>query len=153
MRCIVWRWAHRAMVGVFVLMVLVGCRGWSLSRPQPEVSLTVTGRVAQGGIWDAGRLQSLGLMEVVTINPGGEEVIWGGVLLKDLLEAVQPEPGAGRVIFTDADGKRVEMSLNEARACGECLVAFDPVGGGLNLAMPGLPAELWVRNLVNIEIQ
>jgi hypothetical protein len=76
-----------------------------------------------------------------------------GVLLKDLLDAVEPEPGASRIIFTSSNGARVEMSLDEAQACQECLVAFDPWGRGLHLVMPGLPAKFWVKNLVGIEIQ
>jgi DMSO/TMAO reductase YedYZ molybdopterin-dependent catalytic subunit len=109
--------------------------------------------VAVNGTWDAKRLQSLGLVTLVAFQPNGEEVINEGVLLKDLLDAIEPEPNAGRVIFTNANGDRVEMPLDEAQACQECLVAFDPWGSDLHLTMPGLPAELWVRNLVGIELQ
>jgi hypothetical protein len=153
MKCTHWRWVHRTFLGVFAIMVLTGCQVWPLSIPQAGATLTITGNVATGGTWDADRLQSLGVMELVTIHPGGEEVIWGGVLLKDLLDAVEPEPGASQVIFTDSHGDHVGVPLNEAWACKECLVAFEPGGSGLNLAMPGMPAELWVRNLVSIEIR
>lgn len=146
-------WAHRIMVGLLAIMVLTGCQAWPLSRSQPEVSLTITGNVATGGTWDADRLQRLGLMELVAIHPSGEEIIWQGVLLKDLLQAAEPGADASRLIFTDSKGDGVEMPLDVAMACQECLVAFDPRGSGLNLAMPGLPAELWVRNLVSIELQ
>lgn len=149
MKGIDWRHMYWLVVGV----LLTGCGAWQVSMPQPEVALTITGKVAISGTWDADRLQSLGLMKLVTIQPSGEEVIWEGVLLKDLLHAVEPGPDASKVIFTNSNGDRVEMPLNEAQACKECLVAFDPIGSGVHLAMPGLPAELWVRNLVGIELQ
>ncbi len=61
-------------------------------------------------------------------------------------------PTAG-VIFTDSDGDRVEMPLDEAWACDECLVAFGQSGRELHLVMPGQPVKSWVKNLVIIEIQ
>lgn len=153
MKRVDWGWAHRTIVWLFVIMVLTGCQAWPFSRSQPDVSLTMTGNVVTGGAWDAERLQRLGLMELVAIHPSGEEIIWQGVLLKDLLQAAEPGPGTSRLIFTDSKGDGVEMPLDVALACQDCLVAFDPRGRGFNLAMPGLPAELWVRNLVRIELQ
>ncbi len=131
----------------------MGCGALLASAPQPDVTLVVSGNVAESSTWDSDRLQSLGLVELVAFRPNGEEVIWEGVLLKDLLEAVEPAPGTSRVIFINSDGDRVEMSLDDALACKECLVASGYWGTELHLAMPGQPAELWVKRLVSIEVQ
>jgi hypothetical protein len=75
------------------------------------------------------------------------------VLLKDLLDAIEPAPDASRVIFTNATDDQVDMRLDQAMACEECLVAFKPLGSRLRLVMPGQSPRLWVKNLVSIEIQ
>jgi hypothetical protein len=126
----------------------------SVSAPQPDVVLVVAGSVVDSGTLDADRLRSLGVVEEIAFQPiGGEEVISQGILLRNLLDAVEPVPGASHVVFTDSDGDRVEMSLDEAQACEECLVAFGELGRELHLVMPGEPVKLWVKNVVIIEIQ
>jgi hypothetical protein len=93
-------------------------------------------------------------VEEIAFHPiGGEEVVSVGILLKDPLDATEPAPGASRVIFSDSDGDRAEMPLDEAQACEKCLVAFGRLGRELHLVMPGQPAKLWVKNLIIIEIQ
>ena len=148
-----WRWATCSSVWLAVSILLVGCGTLPVVTPQPEVNLVISGNVAESGAWDADRLQSLGLVKVVTFQPSGEEVIGEGVLLKDLLDAIEPAPDASQVIFTNATDDRVEMGLDQAMACEECLVAIKPLGSRLRLVMPGQPPRLWVRNLVSIEIQ
>jgi hypothetical protein len=154
MRDAEWRQnIYYATAWLVVITFLTGCSAWPIFQPRPEVALGVRGQVAVNGTWDAKRLQSLGLVELVAFQPNGEEMIDEGVLLKDFLDAIEPAPDASQVIFTNANGDRVEMPLDEAQACEKCLVAFDPMGSGLHLTMPGLPAKLWVRNLVGIELQ
>ena len=148
-----WRWAKCSFVLLAASILLVGCGTLPVVTPQPDVNLIVSGNVAESGAWDADRLQSLGLVRVVTFQPSGEEVISEGVLLKDLLGAVEPGPDASRVIFVDSADDRVEMRLDQAMACEECLVAIKPLGSRLRLVMPGQPPRLWVRNLASIEIQ
>jgi len=147
---------RRVRLGVVWLVVgllLVGCGAPVVPTFQPEVSLIVGGDVAAGGTWDADRLQKLNIVGLVAIQPNGEEVTYQGVLLKDLLDAVEPSPAATHLVFTSAGDDLVEMPLDQARACEECLVAFGPWGSELRLAMPGQPAELWVRSLVRIEVR
>jgi DMSO/TMAO reductase YedYZ molybdopterin-dependent catalytic subunit len=148
-----WGWAKCSFVWLAVSILLVGCGTLPAVTPQPDVNLIVSGNVAESGGWDADRLQSLGLVKVFTFQPSGEQVISEGVLLKDLLDAVEPVPDASRVIFTNTADDRVEMRLDQAVACEECLVAINPLGGRLRLVMPGQPPRLWVKNLVSIEIQ
>jgi DMSO/TMAO reductase YedYZ molybdopterin-dependent catalytic subunit len=148
-----WRRAHCGIVWLVASILVAGCSVVTVPTPQPDVTLVVSGNVATGGAWDADRLRGLGLVELVAIQPNGEELIWQGVLLRDLLDAAQPAPGTSQVIFTNSDGDRVEMSLHDAQACEECLVAFGLWGRDLHLAMPGQPAELWVKRLVSIEMQ
>jgi DMSO/TMAO reductase YedYZ molybdopterin-dependent catalytic subunit len=153
-KCADWKWAHCSIVWLVVSILLTACGALPVSTPQPDVILVVSGNVVDSGTWDADRLKSLGLVEEIAFQPiGGEEVISQGILLRDLLDALEPAPGARRVVFTDSDGDRVEMPLDEAQACAECLVAFGQLGRELHLVMPGQPAKLWVKNLVSIEIQ
>ena len=148
-----WRWAKRGFAWLAVSILLLGCGTLPVVTPLPDVNLIVSGNVAESGTWDADRLQSLGLVKVVTFQPSGEEVISEGVLLKDLLDAAEPAPDASRVIFVDTAGDRIEMRLDQAMACEECLVAIKPLGSRLRLIMPGQPPRLWVKNLVSIEIE
>ena len=147
------RWVRLGVAWLVVGLLLVGCGAQVIPTFQPEVSLIVDGEVAAGGTWDAERLQKLEIVGLVAIQPNGEEVTYQGVLLKDLLDAVEPSLAATHLVFTSADDDLVEMPLHQARACEECLVAFGPWGSDLRLAMPGQPAELWVNNLVSIEVQ
>jgi DMSO/TMAO reductase YedYZ molybdopterin-dependent catalytic subunit len=148
-----WSRIYRIIGWLAVSILVTGCGIWPASQARPDVALTITGSVAKDRTWDTDGLKSMGLMELVSMNPSGEEAIWQGVLLTEVLDAAEPDPAASQVVFTDSRGNRVEMPLSEAMTCKECLVAFDPTGIGLNLAMPGQPAELWVENLVSIEIQ
>jgi DMSO/TMAO reductase YedYZ molybdopterin-dependent catalytic subunit len=154
MECACWRRTHYGVVWLVASILLMGCGGTlPVSTPQTDITLDVRGNVAASGTWDADRLQRLGLVGLVAIQPNGEEVTYEGVLLRDFLEAIEPAPGASRVIFSNLDGERVEMPLDSAQACEECLIAFGPWGSELRLAMPDQPAELWVNKLASIEIQ
>jgi hypothetical protein len=56
------------------------------------------------------------------------------------------------VLITAKDGFTAEADLKAVRDCKDCLVAFDSTGV-LTLAMPGMASNLWVKDVVKLEIK
>jgi len=72
-----------------------------------------------------------------------------GMRLNALLDQVKVKSEATKLVFTAADGFTAEVSLADARKCSDCLVAF--ADGMLSTVMPGMPSNVWVKDVLKIE--
>jgi DMSO/TMAO reductase YedYZ molybdopterin-dependent catalytic subunit len=120
--------------------------------PMGDTALVITGAVAQEQALSLQALQDLEVVEISVEHPKKGLQSYKGVRLNDLLDQAGLDPGAARVVMLASDGYETHTSLEEVRACADCLVAFtDPEG--LSMVMPGMESGLWVKDVVKIEIQ
>lgn len=104
-----------------------------------------------GGDYARSELEDLGSLSADYTNKDGETTTYSGIPLNALLEDANLTSGGGTLVFTASDGYETELSLEEALACADCIVAFDD--GTLRLVMPEFSSKLQVKDLVEIKIQ
>jgi len=75
------------------------------------------------------------------------------VRLNAILDLLGLKDTAKTLVLTAADGFSAEVSLADVRACADCLLAFTNTEGKLKLVMPGLPSNVWVKDIHRIEVK
>jgi hypothetical protein len=63
------------------------------------------------------------------------------------------KPGATTVVFIASDGYTAEVSINDIRACADCLLAFTDTKGSYSTVMPGMLGNAWSKNVVKLEVK
>lgn len=84
-------------------------------------------------------------------NKDGDTSTYEGVSLVLLLEDAGLTDTGSSITFIAADGYQAEMSLEEALACADCIVAFDD--SSLRMVMPDLSSKLQIKDVVEISVQ
>jgi hypothetical protein len=80
----------------------------------------------------------------------GAPANYEGVRLSDVLSYVGVQPEAQTLVITALDGSTAEMSLAEIPADALLTVADD---SSLSTVMPGMAAEMWVKDVVAMEFK
>ncbi len=99
-------------------------------------------------------MQDLLAMSVVNLNithPKGDQIDVTGVLMKEILGAIEIPDGATTVSLIASDGYSSEVPIAEVMACETCLVGWDEKI--LRTYMPGFESSSWVKDLAIIEIK
>jgi len=118
------------------------------SEAQSPVVLTFSGLVATELALSMADLEAMGKSELTIEHPKEGRQTYSGVLLSALLDRAQPAPD-GVLTFTAVDAYAVDVPVDDARACKECMVAYD--GSTLRLVMPDMGSSFWVKDVVSIE--
>lgn len=122
------------------------------TQPAPELSddplLTFTGDVENELILSMADLHGMDVVEKTIEHPKDGDQTTTGVTLSTLLDRAQPADDA-TLTFTATDAYSVDVPVGDARACADCMVAFD--GDALRLIMPGFGSSYWVKDVVSIE--
>ncbi len=96
-------------------------------------------------------LRAMKVVKITAEHPKSGSAEYEGVRLSDLLALAKPTAAATKVIFTAADGFTAEVDLPTLTKCADCMVAFTNTPGKLKLAMPALPSNLWVKDVMKLE--
>ena len=120
--------------------------------PAGAADLTVTGAVENELALTVDELRGMEVVEITAEHPKKGEDTYEGVRFNDLLELAQPKADASTIIVTAADGYSAEVALRDVQDCADCLIAFR-TDGGLRTVMPGMPGDIWVKEVVTIEIK
>jgi DMSO/TMAO reductase YedYZ molybdopterin-dependent catalytic subunit len=115
--------------------------------------LVITGLVENSlGLMDA-NLHAMQVVEKQIEHPKKGMVDYSGVPLNVLLGLARPKVDASKVVFTASDGYTAEVSLTDALACEDCLVAFTDTAGVFDVVMPGFDSGSWVKGTISIEVK
>ena len=76
-----------------------------------------------------------------------------GLRLNAVLDRASVQERANKLVVTAADGYAAEVFLAEVRDCADCLLGFTNTPGKLELVMPDLPSNAWVKDVVQIEVK
>jgi DMSO/TMAO reductase YedYZ molybdopterin-dependent catalytic subunit len=117
-------------------------------------SLTITGLVGAPKTWKVDDLKAMDLVKMTVEQPKKGKVDVTGVRINALLDLVGPKADAKTIVFTAVDGFSSQVALADVRACADCLIGLNDTGG-MNTIMTatGMPNNLWVKNIVKIELK
>ena len=116
------------------------------------IALKVTGAVAAEQAWTEAEVKAMTAIDVEATNSKGEKQTYTGVLISDLLALAQPNADATTVVFVADDGYTAEITLAELTACTDCIISFRN-NGGFSTVLPGLPGNLQVKGVVEIQVK
>lgn len=139
---------------LLLVLVLAGCGG----APAPaapgggSADLTITGSVDNPQGWSEEQVRAMDTMDVVATNNSGEESTYTGVSLNALLDLAGVQDGATAVTFVADDGTEAEVSLDELRACDDCILSFRNQGG-FRLLLPEFPGDVQLRGITEIRVK
>ena len=91
-------------------------------------------------------------IEAEATNKQGETSTYAGVLLTDLLSKAGPAGEATTLVFVADDGYSAEVALAEIQVCADCIVAFGDEGG-FRIIAPGLPGNVQVKGVVEMQVK
>ena len=126
--------------------------GEGQAAPGADALLTFTGAVTQEITLSADTAEALEVVQVTVEHPRDGNRDYTGVRLNDLLDQAGADAAASTLIVTASDGYSVRVGFADARACADCLVAFND-DGGFDLAMPDMEIGAWVKDVVSIEVE
>ena len=155
-----WKRSVFLLLGVSLILALAACSGGS---PQVDWEVSITGDVDNPQTYtfkDLAGKEQVELDEVMMEKSTGEDEVtsWSGVPLDLLLE----EAGAGEFSTLTAvasDGYAIEVSADELdgaivalKDSGEWIAEIDPDKGPIRLVTPETPANRWVFQLTEIQV-
>jgi hypothetical protein len=76
-----------------------------------------------------------------------------GVRLSTLLNLAGVKDTARAIRFLASDGYYAEVSLKDLSACTDCLLAFTSTVDAFKLVMPGMTSDIWVKDIVTLEVK
>ncbi len=99
-------------------------------------------------------MRTLEVAQIEALHPKkGTTDAYEGIRLSTLLEMAGVQEGAATLVLTAGDGYAMEISLADASACADCLIAFTDTPGTFNLIMPGFDGSYWIKDITFIEIK
>jgi hypothetical protein len=116
-------------------------------------SVVIAGRVANALTLSEGALRAMGPVKIQAEDPDKVMQEYEGVRLASLLQIVQVQPEATKVVITAEDGYSAEIDLPTLLSCADCMLAFGKEPGCFWTVMPGQASALWVREVVKLEVQ
>lgn len=129
-------------VTLFIVMALVSACSSAAAEEVATAVLTVGEKA-----YTMADLEALGTMTTDYTNKDGETTTYEGVSLTSLLEDAGLADAA-EITFVASDGYEASLTVEEALACANCIVAFD--GDTLRTVMPDMSGKLNVRDVIEI---
>lgn len=135
---------------ITTLLVLVAMIAACSPQAQATEETAVTLLTVNDKAYTQADLEALGTTSVDYTDKDGVTTTYEGVVIATLLADAGADSGTD-VTLVAADGYEASLTVEEALACANCIVAFD--GEGLRTVMPELSGKLNVKDLVEISVQ
>ncbi len=120
---------------------------------EADATLTVFGSVNQQLLLNEAALREMEVLKITAEHPKQGKQDYEGVSLNALLDLAGVKDGATALVFVAADGYTSEISLEEVRACTECLLGFTNTLEKFKMVMPNLPSSAWAKDVIKIEVK
>ena len=117
-----------------------------------SAALTLTGLVSKEQAWSLEDVHKMEVVKLTVEHPKKGKQDAEGVRLNALLDLAQPKAEAKTLVITAIDGFTAEVDLKAVRDCADCLIAFNQ-SAGLKSVMPGMESNLWVKDVVKLELK
>jgi len=146
---------HKKLLSFSILLLLVvvisGCTSQE-SAIQESAAMIVVGKVNH----DISFLEEdIRLMETIDIqaeNSSGTKDTYSGVPILALLELAGIKSDAASVIFSNEEGKSLEISMEDLQNCEDCIFSFRNKGG-FSLVVPGIKEGVQVKGVNKAEVK
>jgi DMSO/TMAO reductase YedYZ molybdopterin-dependent catalytic subunit len=116
-------------------------------------TLVITGLVENEMSLTEADLRGMHVLKITADQPKKGKQDFTGISLNGLLDMAKVKPEAKKLVFTASDGYSSEVFLTEVRSSPDSLVAFTDTPGTFMTVMPGLPGNVWVKNIIKIEVK
>jgi DMSO/TMAO reductase YedYZ molybdopterin-dependent catalytic subunit len=117
-----------------------------------DAAFKITGDVETEVGWTEEKIRSMDTIEAQSTNKAGETGTYTGVRISDLLSKAGPKEGAMTLVFVADDGYTAEAPLADIETCADCIVSFRNQGG-FSIIAPGLPGNVQVKGVVEIQVK
>ena len=135
------------LIVLFVTALLV-----TACAPAGEPVLKATGSVASEKAWTDAQLKKMEMVSADYTDKEGVTTTYTGVPILKLLDEAGIKDGATAVVFVASDGYTAETTLEELKACTNCIVAFND-DGTLRTVMPDFPGKLQVKGVTELQVK
>ena len=115
--------------------------------------LVVVGLVDQAMGFMEADLRDMDAMQITAEHPKSGTADYEGVSLNALLDMAGVQDGATTLVITATDGYSTEVSLDDVRACENCLLGFTNTLEKFKVVMPGFDSGAWVKDVVSLEVK
>jgi DMSO/TMAO reductase YedYZ molybdopterin-dependent catalytic subunit len=116
-------------------------------------SLSISGLVANPLSLSESALRAMSPVMISAEQPKKGTQSFTGVRLNTLLDVAQVQAAATKLVLTAGDGYSAEIDLATVRACADCMIAFTDTPGSFFAVMPGQQGNLWVKDVIKIEVK
>jgi DMSO/TMAO reductase YedYZ molybdopterin-dependent catalytic subunit len=149
------------IVSLLLLVSLVGCGGGA---PDEDWTLQVTGAVGAPlsvSYQDLADMPQTELSDILMERSEGEDTTgsWSGVALSHLMEQAGAPADYASITAVASDGYAIEIPIEELEGAivalkqdGEWIANTDPDHGPIRLVCPHTPANRWVFQLAEIQV-
>jgi DMSO/TMAO reductase YedYZ molybdopterin-dependent catalytic subunit len=149
------------IVSLLLLVSLVGCGGGA---PDEDWTVQVTGAVTTPlsvSYQDLADMPQTELNDILMERSEGEDTTgsWSGVALSHLMEQAGAPADYASITVVAADGYAIEIPIEELEGAivalkeeGEWIANTDPDHGPIRLVCPHTPANRWVFQLAEIQV-
>ena len=144
---------HFVVVALVLVLVLAACGGKTATGGVPaDAALKITGNVNGEVGWNEKDLRAMKTTQTEYTNKEGVTATYTGVSLNDLLDKAGVKSDATALVFVADDGYTAEVTLDEVKACTNCIVSFRDEGGFL-MVMPGFATKAQVKGVIEIQVK
>ncbi len=141
------------VLALVLVMVLAACGGKSTAGGVPaDAALKITGNVNGEIGWSEKDIRTMKTAQADFTNKDGVTNTYTGVPLNDLLDKAGVKSGATAIVFVADDGYTAEVTLDEVKACTNCIVGFRDEGGFV-MVMPGFSNKAQVKGVIEIQVK
>ena len=150
-----------ALFGVVLVLGLVSCGGGA---PKVDWELRISGSVGKPmavSYADLAKMDQIDLTDILMEKSMGEDETgsWSGVPLAAILQQAEVSAGFTSITALAADGYAIEISKDELQDAivalkkdGEWITEAEPDKGPIRLVCPEMPANRWVFQLQEIQV-
>ena len=158
------KYTRHLIVGVTLLLLIAGLAGCGGGAPKVEWELQISGAVGQPlslSYSELAQMDQTDLSDILMEKSLGEDEVgsWSGVPLEAIFERVNASDNCVSVTALAADGYAIEISKDELENAivalkenGEWIVTADPDHGPIRMVCPETPANRWVFQLQEIQV-
>ncbi len=141
------------VLALVLVMVLAACGGKGTTGGVPaDAALKITGNVNGEVGWSEKDLRAMKTTQTEFTNKDGVTATYTGVPLNDLLDKAGVKSSATALVFVADDGYTAEVTLDEVKACTNCIVSFRDEGGFM-MVMPGFSNKAQVKGVIEIQVK
>jgi hypothetical protein len=146
---------------MLVVLALVGCStapATEAAAPVEEsesvasAGLKITGSVNKEMAWAEDEIRAMETIDAESTNKDGETNTYTGVPINTLLDLAGVKADATTLVFVGDDGFEAEVTLEEVRACTDCIVSFRDQGG-FSTVLPDFSGKAQVKGVVEIRVK